>query len=115
MDPLDREIREFTPKDGAWLPLEKHIEMAFQSPNPRVYYHALFNLFERFPEDDGAGVLWSALHGMEAVGDYEPLLLYYFRRCPSLMTTTMIRRMYNSGRTHIGQVEIARLIKLELT
>ena len=59
----------------SWLPLERHFEVAFSSPDPKQYYHAIFNLFERFPDDDGAGVFWSALHGMEAVGGYEDLLL----------------------------------------
>src|SRR5690349_13754791 len=68
MDDLDTAIREFTPQQGMWLPLERHFERAFSSPDPKHYYHAIFNLFERFPEEDGAGVFWSALHGMEAVG-----------------------------------------------
>ncbi len=72
-------------------------------------HHAIFNLFERFPDDDGSGVFWSALHGMEAVGSYETLLLQYFRRWPSLMTTTMLRRLMNAGETQIGDVSISTL------
>ena len=68
------------------------------------------NLFERFPEEDGAEVFWSALHGMEAVGGYEDLLLQYFRRHPSLMTRALLRRILNSGQTHIGRVAISSLI-----
>lgn len=104
MEKLDTAIREFTPQNGAWLPLEACFEQAFSSPDPKLYYHAIFNLFERFPEEDGAGVFWTALHGMEALGGYEALLLQYFRRHPSLMTTTMLRRIQNSGQMHIGSV-----------
>jgi hypothetical protein len=110
MVPLDTAIREFSPVDADWRPLEILIQRAFSEPDPKVYYHAIFNLFERFPEDDGAGVLWSALHGMESVGGYEELLLQYYRRYPSLMTKTMLRRIMKSGQTHIGKVELARLI-----
>jgi transposase len=107
---LDTAIREFTPQEGDWRPLEILFERAFSGPDPKRYYHAIFNLFERFPEEDGAGVFWSALHGMEAAGGYEELLLQYFRRHPSLMTTTMLRRINKSGQSHIGKVEIARLV-----
>ena len=110
MDNLDIAIREFTPQHGDWLPLDQHFEQVFNSPDPKQYYHAIFNLFERFPDDDGAGVFWSALHGMEAVGGYEDLLLQYFRRYPSFMTNVMLRRILNSGQTHIGRVALSRLI-----
>ena len=110
IDDLDAAIREFTPQQGNWLPLEELLDRAFASSDPRNYYTAIFNLFERFPEQDGAGVFWSALHGMEAVGNYEELLLRHFRRFPSLMTRAMLRRLLNSGQTHIGQVAIASLI-----
>lgn len=111
MDRLDTAIRDFSPENGAWISLERHIERAFASPDPRRYYHAIFNLFERFPNEDGAGVFWSALHGMEAVGGYEDLLLQYFRRCPSLMTRAMLRGIQNSGKTHIGKMAISDLIR----
>ena len=113
MDALDLAVREFDPQDGFWSPLDELIGQVFASPNPRVYYNAIFNLFERFPSDDGNGVFWSALHGMEAVGDYEELLLQYSRRHPSLMTQTMLRRIFNSGQHRIGKVEIAELIDVQ--
>ncbi len=113
MDDLDIGIREFSPENGTWLPLERLFERAFSSPDPKKYYHAIFNLFERLPDEDGAGVFWSALHGMEAVGGYEDLLLRYFRRFPSLMTKTMLRRLQNSGQTHIGRVALSSLITNE--
>jgi hypothetical protein len=110
MDSLDTSIREFAPKEGDWRPLDALFERAFLGRDPSSYYHAFFNLFERFPEEDGAGVFWSALHGMETAGGYEELLLQSFRRRPSLMTTTMLRRIKKSGQSHIGQIEIAPLI-----
>lgn len=110
MVPLDTAIREFTPADGDWRSLEILFERALTGPDPKSYYPAVFALFERFPKEDGAGVFWSALHGMEAAGDYEELLLHSFRRRPSLMTTTMLRRIKKSGQSHIGQIEIAPLI-----
>jgi hypothetical protein len=110
MDTLDHAIREFSPIDGDWRPLEPLFEAAFSSQNPCIYYHAIFNLFERFPEEDGAGVFWSAVQGMEAVGGYETQLLGYFRRWPTLMTKTMLRRIQNSGEESINGVPISLLL-----
>lgn len=107
---LANKIAEFTPTDGNWLPLESLLEEAFGSENPRVYYPAIFNLFERFPEDDGAGVFWSAVHGMEATGDYEKDLLRFFRRYPTHMTRTMLIRIRNTAQTEIEGIAINRLV-----
>ncbi|SHI60877.1 hypothetical protein SAMN02745181_0490 [Rubritalea squalenifaciens DSM 18772] len=107
---LDEQIREFSPVDGSFLPLEGYFEEAFSSADPSEYYDAIFNLFERFPDDDGAGVFWSALHGMEAVGGYEEKLLAYFQRYPSEMTRTMLRRIRNSGVKQIGTTTIEGLL-----
>lgn len=112
MDALDLAIREFSPVDGNWLPLEALFEKAFSAEDPRVYYHAIFNLFERFPDEDGAGVFWSAVHGMEAEGGYENLLAGYFRRWPGFMTRAMLRRMQKSGTESINGKPIHILIGL---
>lgn len=109
-DALDHAVREFIPDDGGWLPLERLLEEVFSSPQPTRYYHAIFNLFERFPADDGEGVFWSAVHGMEAVGNYESLLLQYFRRYPTLMTETLLIRMKNAGKDEIQGMPIISLI-----
>src|SRR5262245_56555070 len=110
MKDLDTAIREFTPQEGMWLPLDRHFEQVFSSADPKQYYDAIFHLFERFPDDDGAEVFWSALHGMEFAGGYEDLLLQHFQRHPSLMTRAMLRRILNTGQTHIGSVAISGLI-----
>lgn len=111
MDNLDALIRKFIPRQGAWLPLEQYFEEAFANQDPKQHYSAMFDLFERYPEDDGNGVFWSAVHGMEALGGYEELLLEHFSRNPSLMTTIMLRRLLNAGQAHIGGIAIADLLK----
>ncbi len=107
---LANQIAEFEPRDGDWLPLEEHLERAFSSADPRVYYPAIFNLFEQYPEDDGAGVFWSALHGMEAVGGYERDLLRFFRRYPTEMAKAMLFRLRNSGQECVEGVPIDLLV-----
>jgi hypothetical protein len=106
---LNHQIREFTPENGNWLPLEKLFEIAYESPDCSGYYDAIFNLFERFPDDDGSGVFWSAVHGMEEKGNYEEKLLAYFRRFPTRMTRIMLVRLKNSGVEEISTVKIDSL------
>ncbi|MGC4075894.1 MAG: hypothetical protein QM702_02435 [Rubrivivax sp.] len=103
-------IAEFEPSNGNWLELERLFERAFSDRDPTVYYSAIFNLFERFPDQDGSGVFWSALHGMEATGSYENELVRFFRRYPSEMTRTMLIRMRNAGDTKAAGVPIDLLI-----
>jgi hypothetical protein len=110
VDPLDHSIREFNPADGVWLPLERLFEQAFARRDPKRHYPAMFDLFARFREEDGSGVFWSALHGMEHVGGYEEMLLQSYQRSPSLMTRAMLRRLLKSGQTRIGGVSIVTLI-----
>lgn len=104
------QIAEFEPSNGNWLELERLFERVFSERDPTVYYSAIFNLFERFPDQDGSGVFWSALHGMEASGSYEKELVKFFRRYPSEMTRTMLIRMRNAGDTEAAGVPIDLLI-----
>jgi hypothetical protein len=109
-DVLATQIAEFEPTNGNWLELERLFEMAFSESDPTIYYSAIFNLFERFPDQDGSGVFWSALHGMEAIGGYESDLVRFFRRYPSEMTRTMLIRMRNAGEAEVAGVPIGLLI-----
>ena len=107
---LAAQIAEFEPKNENWLELEHLFERAFAESDPTAYYSAIFNLFERFPDQDGSGVFWSALHGMEATGSYEKELVTFFRRHPSEMTRTMLIRLRNAGETEAAGVPIDLLI-----
>jgi hypothetical protein len=55
------------------------------------------SVFERFPDDDGAGVFWSIVHGLEALPGYEHQLLTSISRVPSDMGVTMLGRLLNAG------------------
>lgn len=107
---LAGQIAEFEPTNGNWLELERLFERVFAESDPTAYYSAIFNLFERFPDQGGSGVFWSALHGMEATGSYEKELVKFFRRYPSEMTRIMLVRMRNAGETEAASVPIDLLI-----
>jgi hypothetical protein len=57
----------------------------------------LFGVFERFPDTDGAGVLWSIVHGVESLGcDYEQPLRESLGRSGSEMAEIMLDRLERS-------------------
>ncbi|MDN7548521.1 hypothetical protein [Burkholderia cenocepacia] len=57
----------------------------------------LFGLFERFPDSDGAGVLWSIVHGVESLDiPYEQELEKSLSQCSSHMGNIMMSRLRRS-------------------
>jgi hypothetical protein len=103
-------ILNFDSSEREWGELETLFEEVFTCPNPELYYPAIFSIFEKYPSEDGAGVFWSALHGMERVGKYEAELLRCFRRLPNEMSRIMLIRMRNSGIANVAGFPIERLI-----
>ena len=63
---------------------------------PRAF-PTLFGVFERFPDEDGAGVLWSIVHGVEGLDlDYEQPLRDSLARQRSDMGKIMLGRLERS-------------------
>ena len=57
----------------------------------------LLGAFERFPTEDGAGVLWGIVHGIEASPfDYDASLQRSIDRQPSFMGNLMLQRLEKS-------------------
>ncbi len=63
--------------------LETALDTLFQSPLTERSLETLFRLFERFPNDDGYGIFWTMLHGIEDQPSYAPLLKASVRRALS--------------------------------
>lgn len=93
------DIANFEPVAGSWLPLDDLLNELWLSGEPSVgVLPTLFGVFERFPADDGGGVLWSIIHGVEALPyNYEPLLKESYSRVPSEMSKIMLARLANSA------------------
>lgn len=90
------DISAFQPNEDAWLPLEDLLEELWMSGISEEFLPILFGVFERYPEDDGAGVLWSILHGVEGLPfDYEPILKESMSKKPSFMGEIMLKRLSN--------------------
>jgi hypothetical protein len=89
-----KDIQEFSPVDGNWLQLDALLDELWSGGVATGALPILFGVFERFPEDDGAGVLWSILHGIESLDvDYEPALRQSLQRRSSLMGGIMLERL----------------------
>lgn len=72
--------------------------------------HALLRVFERFPDEDGAGVFWSIVHGLEALSGYEKHLVAAVQRHPTDFTVIMVRRLINAGSQEIDGVKLSELV-----
>jgi hypothetical protein len=92
-------IRSFETAAGDWRPLDSLLTQCFTAPVGTQEIDAVFMLFERYPEEDGAGVFWSAIHGLEAVGGYEDRLKSSLARAPSSSAVALAIRIINAGDT----------------
>lgn len=94
---IAHDIAAFEPDDGEWLALDDLLQELWQSPEPALAMPQLLGVFERFPEDDGAGVGWAIVHGLEALPGYAPLLLQSLARVPSELGVCMVGRLLKGG------------------
>jgi hypothetical protein len=91
--------------------LQEVVDCYFSSENAAEHLGVWFRLYERFPEDDGYGVFWTILHGIEATPEYEPLIVESVRRYPSQFPLLMVNRQLNGGVRQIGGVDLLELLR----
>jgi hypothetical protein len=111
-----RDIESFQPtEDGNWLVLDSLLqELWTEKKGPPEALVPLFQLLERFPEDESAGVLWTVLHGIESYPQYETELVESLHRHPTDITVTMVHRIANSGQVLIAGQPIKNLYQIAL-
>ena len=91
------DIDEFLPRDGDWNRLDRLLGELFGSDQPHLGIVPLLRVFERFPDEDGFGVFWSIVHGLESLPGYECPLLESINRRPVEFTLLMVNRLLNGG------------------
>jgi len=101
-----KDIDRFTPEDDNWINLDYLLDELWATDEPKLGIVNMLKVLERFPDEDGGGVLWSIVHGLEHLNDYEQKLLDSLYRTPSEMGVIMIRRIENTGETKIKGKEI---------
>ena len=57
------DIEAFQPEQGNWLGLEALLTELWSAGVSAEAQSVLLRVFDRFPEDDGAGVVWSIVRG----------------------------------------------------
>lgn len=91
------DIEKFVPEDGNWLPLDGLLDELWRHAPDPAFIRPLLGVFERFPDDDGAGVFWSIVHGVEGWPFlYEDELRESLAYVPSEMGAIMMARVENS-------------------
>lgn len=89
-----RVVESFHPVDGDRRALDTLLGELCSAGVPAHALPALFGVFERFPDDDGSGVPWSIVHGIEALDvDYEQPLRDSLARRRSQMGEVMLGRL----------------------
>ena len=97
MNSVADRIRTFKPAEGEWRPLDGLFAECFGASLGEQEINAVFTLFERYPEEDGAGVFWSGIHGLEAAGGYEDRLKSSLFNAPSSSAVALAIRIVNAG------------------
>jgi hypothetical protein len=104
------DIERFEPVDENWLDLEELVAELFTLPSLSSA-EVLLRVFERYPTDDGAGVFWSILHGIESLPGYESLLIDSLRRRPSEFALIMVNRLLNSEIETVGTDRLTTVLE----
>lgn len=105
------DIRCFEPTGGNWLPLDRLLGELFQTGAGSLGIDAMLGVFERFPTDDGAGVFWSIVHGLESIPGYEGEVIKLVRRAPSEFPVLMLGRLLNAGVKEVGNTRLVPLLQ----
>lgn len=103
---IAHDIATFAPQGGNWLALDALLAELWQTGDPEKAIPELLGVFERYHEEEGLGVVWGVLHGLEALPNYETELLRSVGRQPSEFGVLMVGRMLNSGKTEVGGISL---------
>ncbi|MGF1465650.1 MAG: DUF5713 family protein [Sandaracinaceae bacterium] len=98
-----------------WLELDALLDELFREPpTAPLAAPVLLGLFERFPDHDGYGVMWTVLHGIESLEEYEAELVASLRRRSTPFGRLLVQRIANTGRTTVAGVDIMPLLSATL-
>ena len=104
-------IEDFNSSNGDWLELDALFEELFHNRSASLGIDAMLHVFERHPTEDGAGVFWSIVHGLESLPGYESRLVESVRKAPSVFALLMVNRLLNAGCQEGGGVRFASLLE----
>ena len=79
--------------------------------NAAEHLSVSFRLYERFPEDDGCGVFWSILHGIEIHPESNGLVVDSVCRRRPQFPVMVLNRLLNAGVRRAVDVEMLNLLR----
>lgn len=103
-------LEDFEPSDGNWLALDGLLEELFSSGAASEGVDAMLAVFEKYPTEDGAGVFWAIVHGLESLPGYEPKLVESLRRVSSDFALVMVNRLLNAGCVEVGGIALLSVL-----
>jgi hypothetical protein len=104
-------IENFQPANGNWRGLDALLEELFKSGAAGQGIDAMLGVFQRYPSEDGAGVFWAIVHGLESLPGYENHLIESITKVPSRFALTMVHRLRNAGRDEVGGINLLALLE----
>jgi hypothetical protein len=104
-------IEDFRPSAGNWLGLDELVDELFESGSASQGVKALLGVFERYPTEDGAGVCWTIVHGLETLTGYENHLIESVRKAPSDFGMVMVHRLLKAGYEAVDGVRLLPLLE----
>lgn len=104
-------IEDFRPSNDGWLKLDGLLCELFESGAASQGIAAMLGVFERYPTEDGAGVFWAIVHGLESLPGYESHLIESVRKAPTDFSMMMIHRLLNAGYHEVGGIRLLSLLE----
>ncbi|MDO1451563.1 hypothetical protein Q0590_35150 [Rhodocytophaga aerolata] len=111
IDQVLEDIQKFEPVNNTWLKLEDLLAELWETQQPEKGIDVMLGVLERFPEEDGGGVLWSIVHGLESLPNYADKLLKSVEKQPSNLGLIMVSRIANTGVNVIGNRPIKAILQ----
>lgn len=113
IEKLIDQLNAINPNDDSLYDVDSIIELIYKldTSEAKKAIDPLLRIFERLDEDHYDGVLWSIIHGIEGLKEYEEDLIKSVNRCPNEYNLLMINRILNSGQGSYKSTDYLSLLK----
>lgn len=113
IESLIDKLNKISPNDDSLYEVDFLIERLYKldSSVAKKAITPLFNIFERLNDGHYDDVLWSIIHGIEGLQDYEEDLINSVNRCPNEYNLLMLNRMLNAGQASYNATDFIELLK----
>ncbi len=113
IEKLIDQLNAINPNDDSLYNVDSMIELIYKldTSEAKKAIDPLLSIFERLDEDHYDGVLWSIIHGIEGLKEYEEELIKSVNRCPNEYNLLMINRILNSGQESYKSTNYLSLLK----